>query len=344
MPPLKSLIIRLDLCLYRPPQMADTVEMPRSLKFKVFGLLFMALALTILTSSCKKKSTEPPAILPGENWSLRSTGGLYDLRDVATNGTTVVAVGDSGSIITSADSGKTWSLRSTPTRASLSGITYTSDLGFIVISNSGGGDTVLMSSSGATWTAPPTTGITTNLNGVTGNFLNLIAVGCNGSVFTSSNGVSWTQRISGGVCVQAVERVGATNVEYVAVGESGAINTSAEGLLWASRSSGVTNWLRGIAGGCSRIVVVGDGGIIKSSTNGTSWSTADSVGTGLNAVTCTGDAFVAVGKNGAVYTSHDAGATWIKRTAPTAKELFGVARAGNSYVAVGLDGTVITSP
>jgi photosystem II stability/assembly factor-like uncharacterized protein len=325
--------------------MTDIMVMPGSLKLKIVCLFLVALLPVITAGGCKKKkTTEPPAVLPGETWSSRSTGGLYDLRDVATDGAIFVAVGDSGKIITSADSGKSWTLRSVPTGASLSGIAYTSALGFVVVSNSGGGDTVLLSSTGTNWTSPPTTGIAINLNGVTGYVSNLIAVGCNGSIFTSSNGVSWTQRTSGGVCVQAVERVGISNVEYVAVGESGAINTSPEGLSWSPRSSGVTNRLRGIAGGCSKIVVVSDGGIIKSSTNGTSWVTADSVGGDLNAITCNGDTFVAVGKNGVVYTSHDAGANWIQRTSPTTKELFGIARIGNTYLAVGLDGTVITSP
>lgn len=319
--------------------------MPDILRLKIICLFLVALLPVVLVGGCgKKKTTEPPVVLPGETWTSRSSGGLYDLRDITTNGTIFVAVGDSGRIITSADSGKTWTQRSAPTGAFLSGITYTSILGFVGVSSSGGGDTVVLSSAGVSWTASPTTGITIELNSVTGYGTNLVAVGCNGSIFTSSNSVSWTQWVSGGVCVQAVERVGLSTVEYVTVGDSGKINTSPEGLSWTPQSSGVTNWLRGIAGGCSKIVVVGDGGIIKSSTNATSWVTAASVGNGLNAVTCNGDTFVAVGKNGVVYTSHDAGATWVQRTSPTTKELLGISRIGNTYVAVGLDGTVITSP
>ena len=309
-----------------------------------------ALPLVLVTAilagvfSCQKRTpTQPPPIQPGEQWTARSSGGLYDLRDIATNGSILVAVGDSARILTS-DSGVNWTLRIAPTGAALSGIVSTLNFGFVSVSSSGGGDTVLLSSDGLSWTAPPTAGITIGLNDVTGFGNMLIAVGCNGSIFTSSSGVSWTQKTSGGVCVESVKRAGLTNVQYVAVGQDGTIYTSPEGLLWYPRPSGVTNWFRDLVCGCSRIVAVGDDGIIKSSTNGVNWVTADSVGVDLNAITCSGDSFVAVGDGGAIFTSFDGGVTWVRRTSPTTKDLTGVHRTESKLVAVGLDGTILTSP
>lgn len=324
--------------------MDDIIAMPSLIKSALSYSCIILLFATGMFQGCKKRATDPPAVLPGESWTVRATGGLYDLRDITTDGSILVAVGDSGRIITSADSGKSWTLRSTPTGANLRGVTHTNTHGFVAVSNSGGGDTVVLSSDGTNWTAPPTTGITVNLNCITGYGTNLVAVGCNGSIFSSSNSISWTQRVSGGVCVQAVERVGLATVEYVAAGEGGLIVSSPEGLAWTPRTSGVTNWFRGIAGGCSKIVAVGDGGVIRSSTNATSWAAAGSIGADLNAIACSGNTFVAVGKNGGVHTSHDAATTWVQRTSPTTKELLAVVRIGNTYVAVGLDGTAITSP
>lgn len=297
-----------------------------------------------MMSSChKNKPTQPLAIQPGEQWTTRSSGGLYDFRDITTDGNIIVAIGDSGRIVTS-DSGINWTLRSTPTGAKLSGIAATLKFGFVVVSSSGGGDTVLLSADGLIWSAPATTGITIGLNDVTGFGNTLISVGCNGSIFTSPNGVSWTQRTSGGVCVNAIKRAGLTSVQYITVGQNGTVYTSPEGLSWFPQTSGVTTWFRDLAAGCSKIVAVGDGGLIVSSTDGVHWATADSVGINLNAVICSGDSFVAVGDSGAIFTSFDDAATWVRRTSSTTKELTGVVRAGSKYVVVGLDGTILTSP
>ena len=302
----------------------------------------MLVSLILCPSSCKKKPTQPPPVQPGEQWTARASGGLYDLRDIATDGNILVAVGDSGRVLTS-DSGVNWTLRSTPTTAALSAVAWTANLGFVVVSNAGNGDTVLLSSNGVNWAAPPSTGMTDPINDVTGFGSLLMAVGCNGSVYTSSSGVSWNVRSSNvPICLEGVKWDG---LQYIIVGQNGSISTTPSGLTFTPRTSGVTSWFRDIAGECSKIIAVGDGGIIKSSTdNGINWATSDSVGTDLNAVTCSGDSFVAVGDGGAIYTSFDAGLTWKKRTSPTTVSLLGVTKFGSRYVAVGLDGAILTSP
>lgn len=341
----KSVDRRLQVVLYRTTKIDDIIAMPKRSGL-IPSVLFIAIALSlVIGDGCKKKkATEPTPILPGINWTLRSTGGLYDLRDLATNGTELVAVGDSGRIITSADSGKSWTLRTSSTSVDLSGVTYLSSVGFVAVSSSGTGSVVLLSTNGSSWSAPPTSGISVSLNGVTSNNTTIAAVGCGGNIFTSTNGVSWSPRASGGTCVRAVERVGFSTVEFVAVGDSGQINTSSNGLVWPTAASNVLDDFYGIAGGCSKAVAVGEHGIIKTSANGSTWVTADSVGSRLNAVACGGDNFVAVGNSGVVYTSHDAGATWTSRTSATSTRLNAVIRLGGTYVAVGLDGTVVTSP
>ena len=280
---------------------------------------------------------------PGEIWTLRSSGGLYDLRDIATDGAVLVAVGDSGRIITS-DSGINWTLRASPTKGHLNGVASTSAYGFVAVCSLAGGDTILFSPTGTTWTARTTTSTTGNLNDIMGFSATLMAVGCNGQVFRSTNGISWSLLVSGGPCVEAIKWCGLANAQYVVVGQDGKIYTSNNGSAWDARNSGTVNWLRDVVGGCSKIVAVGDGGTIRSSTDGISWTSVASLGVDLNAVACSADAFVAVGKGGAIYTSFDAGATWTARTSPTTNDLHGITVIGSRYVAVGVDGTIITSP
>ncbi len=331
--------------LYRNDSIADIMVMRIATSRPCF-VLIPALILTALTvDGCKdKKSTEPTPVLPGISWTFRSTGGLYDLRDIATNGTVLVAVGDSGRIITSSDGGAVWTLRTSGTSSDLSGVAFSPTQGFVAVSSSGSGSTVLLSSDGISWSSPTTSGITVGLNDVSANSNIIVGVGCGGNIFTSTSGVVWTPRVNSGPCVQAVERVGFSSVEFVSVGDSGIINSSSNGVGWPLSPSGVLNHFYGIAGGCSKAVAVGSNGIIKSSANGSTWVTVTTTGITLNAAACGGDNFVAVGIGGAVYTSHDAAATWVSRTSATTKELTGITRIGETFVAVGLDGTVVTSP
>jgi hypothetical protein len=311
--------------------------------FRTALILAACIAGPALFSCNKSKPNQPPDIKPGETWTLRSSGGLYDLRDVATDGAILVAVGDSGRIITS-DSGINWTLRTSPTKGYLSGVASTSAYGFVAVCSFAGGDTILFSPTGTSWTARTTSSTTGNLNEVMGFSATLMAVGCNGRVFTSTNGVSWTMQTDGGACVEAVKWCGLVNAQYVVVGQGGTIFTSDNGSIWYTRNSGTANWLRDVGGGCSKIVAVGDGGTIRSSTDGVTWNSVASLGIDLNAIACSADVFVAVGKGGAIYTSFDGGATWTARTSPTTKDLYGITVMGSRYIAVGVDGTVITSP
>ncbi|MGI8427485.1 MAG: WD40/YVTN/BNR-like repeat-containing protein, partial [Actinomycetota bacterium] len=76
----------------------------------------------------------------------------------------------------------------------------------------------------------------------------LIAVGRAGTVLTTTDGMSWTPRVSGTRnWLQAVAASGAT---VVAVGREGDIVTSTDGgLTWALRSSSAMSWNTVIHGG-----------------------------------------------------------------------------------------------
>ena len=94
-----------------------------------------------------------------------------------------VAVGDSGTILTSSD-GTTWTSRTSGTTTNLRGITYSKSLGlFVAVGDNG---VILTSSNGTTWTSR-TSGVSASLLGVTySSDLGLfVAVGESGTILYS---------------------------------------------------------------------------------------------------------------------------------------------------------------
>jgi len=102
-----------------------------------------------------------------------------------------VAVGESGTILTSSD-GTTWTSRTSGTSNDLQGVTFANST-FVAVGYSG---TILTSSDGTTWISR-TSGTSNNLNGVTDANSTFEAVGKSGTILTSSDGTSWTSRTSG---------------------------------------------------------------------------------------------------------------------------------------------------
>ena len=107
---------------------------------------------------------------------------------------------------------------------------------------------------GISWTIC-NSGIETDLGGIVfGNNL-FLAVGSGGTVLSSPDGVNWSKRNSG--TTNQLSDVAFGNGTFVAVGDSGTIITSPDGETWTPQPSGVTAWLRGVAYGNSRFVAVG---------------------------------------------------------------------------------------
>ena len=71
-----------------------------------------------------------------------------------------------------------------------------------------------------------------------------IVVGASGTILTSSDGSSWTERTSG-VTVN-LNGISYGDELYVVVGSSGTIITSSDGTTWTERTSGTTNQLNAV--------------------------------------------------------------------------------------------------
>ena len=70
-----------------------------------------------------------------------------------------------------------------------------------------------------------------------------VAVGANGTILTSSDGTSWTERTSG--TSNDLFEVTYENSTFVTIGNGGTILTSTDATTWTSGTSGTSNDLWG---------------------------------------------------------------------------------------------------
>jgi len=183
------------------------------------------------------------------------------------------------------------------------------------------------------------------------------AVGAGGAIYTSSDGMIWTnQAAPGGFITDLYAVTGyAANLNnlvtpalrWVAVGDGGASVYSLDGISWAVGNpyNVASPALHGISQFSGNFFAVGDVGTILSSTDGISWMshTATSGTTDNLRGVYHGAIYVAVGDNGTIVTSLDGGTTWTAKTSGTTSTLRQVTSFGSIIVAVGDGGTIVTS-
>ena len=136
----------------------------------------------------------------GISWTKRTSGTTKNLYGVTYGNSAFVAVGGSGTILTSSN-GTDWASRTSGTTKNLYGVTYGGGL-FVTVGDNG---TILTSSDGTTWANTSTNERTTlgryfsqpdanHLYGVTYGDDLFVTVGGNATIFTSSDGTTWTER------------------------------------------------------------------------------------------------------------------------------------------------------
>jgi len=146
-----------------------------------------------------------------------------------------------------------------------------------------------------------------------------VTVGDNGTILTSSNGTTWTSRISG--TTKGLRGITYANGTFVAVGKSSTILTSSNGTTWT-------------------LVMDADSG--KLWTNVTSPTTEDlnDVSFGKNTLVAVGGGYKYEGGvwfrlGGIIIRSTDNGLSWDNVTSPNKQELNGVTFGNNTFVSVG---------
>ena len=123
-----------------------------------------------------------------------------------------------------------------------------------------------------TWTQRTSSFGTTAIVGVTyGNSL-FVAVGVNGKLATSPDGITWTQRTSS-FGTSNIYGVTYANNLFVAVGVNGKLATSPDGITWTQRTSSFgTIAINAVTYGNGLFVAVGDSGKLATSPDGITWT------------------------------------------------------------------------
>lgn len=251
----------------------------------------------------------PEAWYAGHHYA--STGGVYawhkttalpadltaNLVSVIADGARFVALAADGSTVISTDA-ITWTTADTIAGApAMHAIAYGSGPAYVAVGDGGAiyrnaGDGVT-----GTWESE-TSGTTENLYAITYLNSQFIALGANGTLLTSGDGVTWTAQTSN--TNSTLRSVAYGNSTYVAVGDAGTIISSSDGTTWAVQATATTESLDSVCYGPDlQFIAVGTTGTIAYSTTGAdgSWTTANAGSVDLHAIVAA-DVFIAVGPAG----------------------------------------------
>jgi len=271
---------------------------------------------------------------PLYNWSTRTSGTPNDLNGVTYCNGTFIAVGSSGTILTSLD-GVIWSAMSSGISNNLNGVTFGSGI-FVAVGDSG---TILTSTDLATWTKKPA-GTSEKLYSVAYGNDTFVAVGSSGTILTSTDSATWTKKPAG--TSNWLLGVIYANNKFVAVSNWGNILFSPDGATWTNVSSGTSQALSGVAYG-NGTFVAGDFATIVTSSDGLLWTERiPETNKWIFGVSYATGTFVAVGADGAIFSSPD-GVYWTGRLSGTSDWLYGITYGNGTFVAVGSDGTILQS-
>lgn len=251
------------------------------------GTATITIAATGLTTQTVKITLAAAPDVPGRHWtSLRTPGVRW--RNVVTDGSLYVALGDRGQISTSPD-GKTWTSHATGENDVLS-VAAHGPAGWLVL---GVNHSVVRSPDGVTWTPAPfgagTTSILSASSLVAGNG-HYVAAGNYASAQTD-DGVTWNP------ITPRLMSVAFGNGVFVAVDSALHVVHSTDGLHWDAASvpgnfvAGSNDELHNVAFAHGQFLVAGFQQT-ASSTDGIAWTT--SAGPNTGAIWGASDVFFAV--------------------------------------------------
>ncbi|MBI3479684.1 MAG: fibronectin type III domain-containing protein [Nitrosomonadales bacterium] len=206
-------------------------------------------------------------------WTQQASGVTNkDLYAVTGNGASgFVATGAAGTILTSGD-GLTWTAAVSNTSNPLYGITYGNGRYVAVgAATAGVAGTLLTSTDGMVWAAIPAMpavdmkgvayGVPQLAFGYTAQTLpaaTFVALGANGTLLTSPDGINWAARTSiSATMINAVT----FGRQFVAVDNVGGIFVSADGVNWSPASPSSTSPLYAVTHGLYDYVAVGASGM-----------------------------------------------------------------------------------
>jgi photosystem II stability/assembly factor-like uncharacterized protein len=260
---------------------------------------------------------------------------LLDVQAVPGAAGTLVAVGERGHVLKSTDGGGTWTQQPTPTRASLTAVTFADPQhGWAV-----GHDEVILRTTdgGATWTrthyAPEREQPLLDVWFADAN--DGLAIGAFSTVYRSTDGgATWSPvEFAPRPLVKAPAKKPAADDSDLDMADDDGLDQPH------------LNAIAGTAGG--RLYVAAEAGhLYRSDDGGATWLELPSPyeGSFFGVLPLDGDAVLAFGLRGHLFRSDDAGATWQKLESGTEALLSGGVRLEDGSIAIaGLAGTVIVS-
>ena len=203
----------------------------------------------------------------GLQWVAQTSGTPNNLNGIATSNTMIVAVGNEGTLLYSTNGGLNWNVTAPVAGNWLAAVThYDNGHGYNSFVAVGMKGIILQSTDGIRWIAR-SSGVTSDLYGVTASANKIIAVGTNGvALISTDGGISWTQQIID----PSLDLWGITYSsrfdEFAAVGSFGVVAKSKDGVHWvATELSGITSPLTSVIYGNNQFVTVGENGVLFSS-------------------------------------------------------------------------------
>ncbi|MEY2878451.1 MAG: hypothetical protein RLZZ15_831, partial [Verrucomicrobiota bacterium] len=318
-------------------------------------------AFTVTTSNASGSVTSAPATLtvappPITSLTVRNTraGGGF-LWGIAAGAGTLVAVGDGGVIVSSADDGRTWTPRLSGITGWIVGVTYGAGQ-FVAVADRG---IILLSLDGTTWTPAASSGTTQRLNNVLYADGRFVAVGEGGTILTSLDANLWTPRFTGTTNWLHGLAYNSGIKAWAASGQGGMFLYSTDAVAWSRLPiPGLTTDIEAtvaVESYASFMAIGADGVAISIRQNTVVLKTGESLVTWTGETSATGStvrfrglmqgasALFATGEDGKVVTaSSDAGPWYTLPTGSTANLLAGIFHNDSLFI-VGQNETVIQS-
>jgi len=317
-------------------QRLGTFGQPEAVRYAGGRFLLVGSSGTVFTSN------------DGSQWIKRNPGTTLRLVDVDYGNGAYVAVGVRGTIARTSDLIH-WSVFNAGTPDRLEGVVFAQNK-FTAVGESG---TTLIAPNGTSWmgqgrgTHLDLDGITTGPGGV------VMAVGKNGTVVTTTNGIDLnifdagvTNDLHGVAFVPYSESAAGGSPgkigRYVAVGDDGIIITSDDGFTWIRQTSPTNTALKAVTYGRGLFVVVGALRTILTSSNAVAWNAepTPTFSLDLNDVAYGNGMFVVAGDGGynrASLISAD-GHNWTMKSISVGRNMRGLSFAKGSFGLIGNDG------
>ena len=283
-----------------------------------------------------------------DSWAQQTSGTIRDLKSVIYANDQYVAVGASGTIVTSPD-GAVWTPRSSGVSADLNAVSFGNNM-YVVVGENG---TLLTSVNGASWSQVTTVSTSISFQAIAYGNGRFVAVGMHaysrqGMMVTSADGVVWSSTVhgsltgvsfAGGRFVVAGFSVGAYEWDIFRV-----ILISSDGVTWLYSSSvswGCTDG-EDTAYGNGLYVSVSRCGQVDTSLDGSAWQQAPSPRIWpIDAIVFAEGRFVIAGNTNTILSSAD-GLAWVIR-ATLANPVTDVAYGNDRFIAVGPAGKIFLS-